>query len=255
MHKNGLLGSDILLSHANEISSEDLIHIEDFGAQLSSTPLSELQMGHGHPVCFLPRFLSIATVGTDFNSLCTSYIPNQLAVALLATRLRRMEEITQASSVKSTSPTVENAYNLGTVLGAQAVDLGDEIGTLAVGKKADIVVFHGHSPAMVSVAHRNPVAAIALHSSVRDIQTVIIDGIIRKEGLSLKKVYVPSSREHCHKSEEEELEELGWIDVVSALDQSRQKLDMVHGEQVDMEVVRSGLAGCLNEVMPHRRAA
>ncbi|KAJ3542111.1 hypothetical protein NM208_g4271 [Fusarium decemcellulare] len=233
MHKNNLLGPDVLLSHANKILDEELRYVRESGAHLTSTPLSEMQMGHGHPVCLLESFFPISSIGTDSNSICTSYIPTQMTVALLATP----------------SPTVEDAYNLGTILGAHAIGMSEKIGSLAVGKKADIVVFHGHSPAMVAAAHHNPVTAIVLHSSVRDVQTVIVDGVIRKDEFSLRRVKVSDKITPDKEQRNDNVELLGWADVAKGLDQSRRRLERIREEHVDEEVAKNGLAQCLFEVM------
>ncbi|KAJ5734121.1 hypothetical protein N7493_002907 [Penicillium malachiteum] len=252
LHKNGLLGSDVLLSHANNITKEERAHAEGSGTKFSSTPLSELQMGHGDPVCLLPNFFSMSSIGSDSNSICTSYMPSHMAAALLDARSRKAREHSIPGMPPSIGPKVEDAYNLGTIFGAQAIGLGNEIGSLAVGKKADIVVIDGRSPAMTSVAHRNPVAAVVLHSSVREIQTVIIDGIIRKENFSLKAVDVPRSITHDADTSTGDSETVEWHDVVSALDRSRQNLDKINKEKVDQELVRKELARSIIMAMPLR---
>jgi formylmethanofuran dehydrogenase subunit A len=65
--------------------------------------------------------------------------------------------------------------------GAKAVGMGSEIGSLEVSKRADVIIFDvSNSPGMIVAAENDPVAAIVLHASVRDVETVIIDGKIRK---------------------------------------------------------------------------
>jgi cytosine/adenosine deaminase-related metal-dependent hydrolase len=75
---------------------------------------------------------------------------------------------------------VEEAFNLGTIQGARAVGMGAEIGSLTVGKLADIVIFDARSPGMLCAAEEDPVAAVVQHASIRDIEAVIVDGKIRK---------------------------------------------------------------------------
>ena len=74
----------------------------------------------------------------------------------------------------------EQVFNLGTIQGARAVHM-DQTGSLTEGKLADIVTFDATSPSMICAAEQDPVAAVVRHSSIRDIETVIIDGIVRKE--------------------------------------------------------------------------
>jgi cytosine/adenosine deaminase-related metal-dependent hydrolase len=59
--------------------------------------------------------------------------------------------------------------------------MGDDIGSIEVGKLADIVVFNGTSPNMVCAAEEDPLAAVVLHANVGDVEMVIVDGVVRKE--------------------------------------------------------------------------
>ncbi|KAG2416095.1 hypothetical protein HFD88_007287 [Aspergillus terreus] len=242
LNNNALLGPDVLLSHGNNITPEELRWVETAGAHFSSTPLSELQMGHGHPICLKADFLPLSSIGTDSNSICTSSIPAQASTALQATRARQMAENMKNGTWDGTiGPTVEDAFNLATLLGARAIGLGDEIGSLEVGKKADIVIFQGQSPTMIPAGERHPVAAIILHSSVRDVQTVIVDGIVRKENGSLCQISVPadiaSNSGTCHSGEEF----LEWKDVAKLLRDSQSRLEEVKSTVCDEDSARNGL--------------
>ncbi|GAM41953.1 amidohydrolase family protein [Talaromyces pinophilus] len=250
LHDNGLLGSDTLLSHANNITKEELLWIEVAGAHLSSTPMSELQMGHGHPICLEADFLPLSSIGTDSNSINTSSIPVQANTALQITRARQMaKNITDGTWDGSIGPRAEDAFNLGTVLGARAIGLGDEIGSLTVGKKADIVIFQGQSPTMVLASDRDPVAAIILHSSVRDVQTVIVDGIIRKENGSLCPIVVPTDITQHAETSSSRNEVLEWKDVANLLSDSRLRLEAVKSEIYEEDAARNGLIRSFLEAM------
>ncbi|CAM1500505.1 Fc.00g096670.m01.CDS01 [Cosmosporella sp. VM-42] len=86
---------------------------------------------------------------------------------------------------------VEQAYNMRTIQGARALCMEYDIGSIAVGKKADLVIFDAMSPAMYGVTQKDPVGAIVLQSNIGDIDTVIVDGIARKRDgklLPVKKV-------------------------------------------------------------------
>ena len=77
--------------------------------------------------------------------------------------------------------TVEDAFNLGTILGAKAVGMSAQTGSLEVGKFAEMVIFDATSPGMICAAEDNPVAAIFQHAAVHDIDYVIINGQLRKD--------------------------------------------------------------------------
>ena len=81
---------------------------------------------------------------------------------------------------------------MGAVRGARAVHMTERVGTLAEGKLADVNIFSATSPGMVCAAEHDPVAAVVRHSSIRDIEMAIVDGVIRKENGGLLPVTVNS---------------------------------------------------------------
>jgi adenine deaminase len=85
---------------------------------------------------------------------------------------------------------VEQVFNLGTVGGAKAVGMEKDVGRLREGMKADLVVFDGASPAMLAAVEEGPVTAIVLHCSPKDIDMVLVDGVVRKENGQLVDVDV-----------------------------------------------------------------
>lgn len=102
---------------------------------------------------------------------------------------------------------------MGTIAGARALRMEDQIGSLAVGKRADIVVLDTLSPSMAVAAQYDPVAAILLHSPPRDVVMTIVDGIVRKEQGNLSTVLV-TEEEEKRIGKKENLE---WADVVKEL--------------------------------------
>ncbi|HEX9820959.1 MAG TPA: amidohydrolase family protein [Methylomirabilota bacterium] len=68
----------------------------------------------------------------------------------------------------------ETALELATLTGAQAVGLGDEIGSLEPGKKADLVLFDTQRPEWQTMF--NPINNLVYNADGRSIHTVIVDG-------------------------------------------------------------------------------
>lgn len=214
----GLLKDDILLSHASQAPPEDAVKLTAEGAHVSATPDTELQMAHGNPVCFRPDLYKISSLGIDCHSNNSGDILTQMRLALQTARARHNEKfVAQGKQPRVVYATVEEAFNLGTILGARAVGMGDEIGSIAVGKLADLVIFDAESPSMVCAAEHDPVAAIIMHASVRDIDTVIVDGEVRKSGGKLVPVDVGD-----HASAVKQV--VGWSEVAAKLIQSRMRI-------------------------------
>lgn len=51
---------------------------------------------------------------------------------------------------------MQEAYNLGTIQGARVIGMEADIGSIAVGKKADLVMFGSQTPGIVVAAERIP---------------------------------------------------------------------------------------------------
>lgn len=74
----------------------------------------------------------------------------------------------------------ERAIEMGTLMGAKACGLADELGSIEVGKKADLVLFDAKRPEWRSLF--NPVNNLVYSADGRSIHTVIVDGRIVIEG-------------------------------------------------------------------------
>src|SRR5438128_1232505 len=70
----------------------------------------------------------------------------------------------------------ETALEMGTRLGAAAVGLGDEIGAIEPGKRADLVLFDTRRPEWQALW--NPVNNLIYNTDGRSVHTVVIDGRI-----------------------------------------------------------------------------
>jgi len=134
--------------------------------------------------------------------------------------------------------TVEQAFNLGTIHGARAVGMEAQIGSLAVGKLADVVVFDALSPGMVCGAQQDPVAAIVLHSSPGDVLMTVVDGVVRKRDGKLLDTEAVDGAEKFTKRES--ATPLSWMEVARKLLTSREGLqEKIDG--LDFVAARKGV--------------
>jgi cytosine/adenosine deaminase-related metal-dependent hydrolase len=227
-----LIGKDILLSHATGISPTEAQQIITGGAHISSTPTTELQMSLGEPVCFHPLLSSVSSLGVDCHSAAAADIPGQMRLILQYARGRRNQGLLdRGRTPRTVRYRVEEVFNLGTVKGARAVGMEDQVGKLAVGMRADLVVWDGLSSGMVGAVQQDPVAAIVVHSSVRDVDTVIVDGIIRKRYGKLVPVAIGGN------IGEQKTERIEWRDIARRVVETRDRIqEKVKG--IDYEKVR-----------------
>ncbi|KAK6355496.1 hypothetical protein TWF696_004593 [Orbilia brochopaga] len=230
MDAQDLAGPDIIISHGNQMSDGEAELLKKHGMSISSTPMTELQMGHGMPMAYDPRLSACASLGIDCHSSGAGDMITQMRVGLQAERgAFNQKYVDEGKNPWTCKQTVEEAFNLGTIKGARACNMEDQIGSIAEGKLADLVIFDGESPGMVCAAGKNPVAAIVMHSSVRDIETVIVDGIVRKKSGKLLSV------------DGEGGAKLAWKDVVQQLDKSFRVVEG-RANKLNYELALKGIA-------------
>ncbi|TVY76097.1 5-methylthioadenosine/S-adenosylhomocysteine deaminase [Lachnellula suecica] len=239
LHSYGLLDTSILFSHASNIDADEAALLLKTNSHVSCTPSTELQMGQGDPVAFQSKLgiESQCSLGADCHSNNNASIPGQMNLLLQSSRANYSEEFNKQGKVPAkVYKTVEDAFNLGTIAGARAIGMEDKVGSLAVGKIADLVVFDASSPSMVCGAQHDPVAAVVLHSTPRDIEMVIVDGIVRKVGGKLCAVDVKAGRDMWVGEERDTLE---WKDVAKMLVEKREALQEKLGK-IDYEEATTG---------------
>ena len=84
----------------------------------------------------------------------------------------------------------ETALELATLTGARALGLGDDIGSLEPGKKADLVLFDTERPEWQALF--DPVNNLVYNADGRSVHTVIIDGRVVVDGY--RQTFVDESR-------------------------------------------------------------
>lgn len=214
LHDLKLLGPDILLSHANNLTSEQAALLSAAGGHISSTPSTELQMNLGHPKCFEKDFAGMSSLGVDCHSATSSSIASEAFLGLQHARSIHNQAIIDQGSAPPPNLNVKvvEAFNLATIKGARAMGMGDKIGSIVEGKLADLVIWDKTSPGMLAAAEQDPVAAIIAHSSPRDVVTVIVDGVVRKENGKLLPVDIEGGKK------------LGWEHVGQEVLRSRKDI-------------------------------
>jgi len=202
LHKLDLLGSDTTYIHCCYFSDDEWRLVADSGGTISIAPQVEAQMGHGWPPVMKARqyglrpSLSIDVVTTVPGDMFT-----QIRAAFGCERARVNEVAWAADTeVPETMLTARQMLEMATVNGAHVAGLEDRTGSLTPGKKADVVVIDGGAINVAPVI--DPVAAVTLSADVSNVDTVIIDGQVRKRGgklladVAAARRLVEASRDH-----------------------------------------------------------
>ncbi|MEW8986736.1 MAG: 5'-deoxyadenosine deaminase, partial [Bacillus sp. (in: firmicutes)] len=174
----GLANSRLILAHCVWLNDEEKRIIKERGIKVSHCPGSNLKLASG--IAEIPdlmnRKISIS-LGAD-GAPCNN-------------NLDMFKEMRLASTIQKTihGPTSMNAYTvfrMATIGGAEAMGLQNQIGSLEVGKKADIAILNledFHTYPSIGV---DPYARLVYSASSADVETTIIDGKIVMENRRIK---------------------------------------------------------------------
>ncbi|KAH8923812.1 Metallo-dependent hydrolase [Atractiella rhizophila] len=175
LSKANVIGSDILVSHATSDVKNSLPLLKKAGGWYSTTAGTELQMAHGFPVPLYKEFRSCGSLGIDCHTSAAGGILAEMRLLLQSVRAHAHEPICEQNKhPRKVAMTIEEVFNLATINGARAVGLEGKIGSLRPGAFADIVIFDSSTPSMHCV--RDPLAAVTMHASPRDVESVMIGG-------------------------------------------------------------------------------
>lgn len=162
-------GFHVLLAHAVHLSQDDISILRNLKGGISHNPVSNQKLGCGvAPVVELINEGINVALGTDG--------------AASALTLDLFEEMKAAAWLQKNhhfDPTAVNAYQvlrMATINGARALGLANEIGTIEVGKKADLILIDVEKPHLYP--HHDICALLAYSVNGADVDTTIIDGKI-----------------------------------------------------------------------------
>jgi cytosine/adenosine deaminase-related metal-dependent hydrolase len=182
LHGLGLLGSDTTYIHCCYFSDEEWQLVADSGGTISIAPQIESQMGHGHPPTMkaieygLRPGLSIDVVTTAPGDMFT-----QIRAAFAADRERVLSKAWEANTdAPPNILTAKDMLRIATINGAHVAGLESRTGSLTPGKRADVVLLDARLLNMAPLI--DPVAAVTLCADVSNVDTVLVDGEIRKRG-------------------------------------------------------------------------
>ena len=163
----GLLDERLIAAHCIFLDSPDIARAGASGLTVAHAPIGNLRAGNVAPV------LDLEAAGARI-ALCTDTMSGDLfeamRTAIAAARIRAGG----GASIEATDLDARKALGWATRAGASALGLGDEIGSVEAGKKADLVLLDAAAPSLAPVIDGY---GIVVHSgSGHDVDTVIVDG-------------------------------------------------------------------------------
>lgn len=188
----GALGPDLQLVHSVWLSDEEIDLIAQTDAVVVHCPVSNMYLASG--VARIPEMRARGiTVGLGSDGPGSNNSQDMLELLKVTALLHKVD------TLDATVLLPEDVLWMACRGGARAFGLPQTIGSLEVGKKADVVLLDLDSPFAMPV-HRVP-SAIVYNAGARDVHTVIVNGKIlmrEKEFLCLdEKQVLAQAREVC----------------------------------------------------------
>lgn len=170
--KNGLFDVPCVAAHCVQVSDEDIKIMADKGVSVVTNPASNMKLGNGFaPIQKMLDAGINVCLGTDGAASNNS--------------LNMFHELSLLTLIhKGTGKTPQcvsaaEGFKIATINGAKALCLEDQIGSIEVGKKADLAILDLNNPSLQPI--NNLLAGLCYSANGSEVETVIIDGQITME--------------------------------------------------------------------------
>ena len=171
----GLLGPDLQLVHLNNASRAEIALAAEHGTPVSVSPFTELQIGYGQPAtgallaAGLPTGLSVDTTMLSGNA-------DMFAI------MKVTQGCANALAHHEFALTARDVLRLATIEGARSLGLDGVTGSLAPGKRADLIVVSVDAPNLGVLTDPARLLVTAAHPG--NVHTVLADGrVLKRSGV------------------------------------------------------------------------
>ncbi|MEM1607087.1 MAG: amidohydrolase [Candidatus Bathyarchaeia archaeon] len=193
----GVLGWDVVAAHCVHLTPRDIEVLSLRGVKVAHNPISNMKLASG--VSPIPRLLKAGvTVALGTDSPCSNNSADMFEVMKFAALLHK------GVNRDPTLLPAETVLRMATINGARALLWDKEIGSIEVGKKADIIIVGFQKPHLCPLY--SEISHIVYAAKASDVETVIVGGRIIMENRELKTVKVEDIMEKARKAQERLLE-------------------------------------------------
>lgn len=175
--KIGFLKNHVLAAHCISLSKRDMHILSERGVNVVHIPVANMKLGLG--AAKIKHLLDLGVnVGLGTDGPASNNSLDMFETMKIAALLQKLTY---------QNPTVMPAYEvlkMATINGAKALGLGENVGSLQVGKKADVILVDLSKPHLKPL--HNIYASIVYSARGSDVDTVIVDGKILMENRQVK---------------------------------------------------------------------
>ena len=169
----GIVGPHVLLAHCVWLNDDEIEILARTKTRVAHCPSSNLKLGSG--IAMVPEMVErgvTVSLGAD-GAPCNNRLD-------MFTEMRTAALIQKARRGPQTLPALD-VLRMATIEGARALGLDREIGSIEVGKLADLILINAGR--LHTAPHPDPVSTVIYAATASDVETVIIDGrTVMREG-------------------------------------------------------------------------
>lgn len=195
----GVLDEKVIAAHCVALTEGDIMVMKRRGVKASHNPISNLKLASG--VSPVPKMLEqgiTVSLGTD--SPCSNNTADMFEVMKMAAILHKGVNKNPAMMAAS------QVLDMATLSGAKALCWDNEIGSIEVGKKADLAIVNFAKPHLRPIY--NEVSHLVYAAKSADVETVLINGRMVMENRQLTTLKIEKVMEMAEKAKTRLLERL-----------------------------------------------
>jgi cytosine/adenosine deaminase-related metal-dependent hydrolase len=173
----GLVGPNVVFAHGVWLSEKEWAILARKGSSIAHCPSSNMKLASG-----IARVPEMTNAGVNVSLGCDGGPSNncydlirEMKTASLAQKARLLDPLTMSAQV---------VMDMATINGAKALGLESELGSIEVGKKADLVLINLTKPHLIPQSKL--VSNIVYSAQGEDVDTTIVDGKILMENRVVK---------------------------------------------------------------------
>jgi len=169
LDKIGFLGPEVLAAHCVKVTDEEIGMLKKNNVKIAHNPISNLKLASG--IAPVARYLKegiVVAIGTD-----GAASNNNLDM------FEEMKVCSLVAKVREENPTVVSAgetLEMATIGGARAIGLEKNIGSIEIGKKADMIIVNLKRPHLTPL--HNVVSHLVYAAKGSDVDATIANGKI-----------------------------------------------------------------------------
>ena len=181
----GYLGPDVLAGHCVWMNDRDIRLLKKFDVRVANLAVSNQYLASGiAPIAKMVNQGVTVGIGTDDTNCNDS--------ANMLSDMKHVALLQKANNLDSGAITAEKVLEMATIDGARAVGMEDEIGSIEVGKQADLIVVDLQRPHLVPCHHIPSV--LVYQANGGEVDTTVVAGRVLMEGGRLAEISAQDER-------------------------------------------------------------